>query len=634
MKVQRKLFVLLWLICGVAVSPALLPAQQAPNYIFHNGKILTVDNNFSIAQAVAVTGNQITAVGTDAAVLATAGQTTVKVDLKGRTMIPGLVDTHRHMYSYAEGAYGRLLDANQRRRYPLLYNAVRTKQDILNQVRQTLQRYNLPAGTWYYFTGGPGDIDKTKILFDELTQWDLDTVSPRNPIALSLGIPDFNGFMVNKAAMDLLMSKHGDFIKKYGRFWVDATGRPDGHLEPPASRLVLPFTYDRKPEDLAVLYKPDIEEMNSMGITTVISRLPEDTKNAYTWLRTHGGLNVRVGQGVIEAFGNIEDPTTQLGAYRAKVGTGDDLQFITGVGPTAIDGSGSRACTDQKRTGGQFGMLDDWFPVGQCHTDIEYRGSPTRAGQISGNYYREWIMASADNGIRFANVHVAGDRAVGNMLNFVEQIQREKGPAATKNWGMDHCTLVNPKDFPRLAKTGIMMSCLIRINLRGMANSYGEQIANTFHAPAKSMIDAGVKVVFETDSNVYIWDHMETFVTRKDNNGKVWGPQDRVDHPTILKMTTSWAAEYALKPDKLGTIEKGKLADLVVLDKDFLTIPSEQISDLKPQITVMDGKIVFVHTDFARENNFRPGGSVVSTYEDLRARRPQALSSAETGGGG
>ena len=107
MKFSAKVVMLL-ITCGIMTFPALLSAQ-APNYIFHNGKILTVDNNFSIAQAVAVTGNQITAVGTDTAVLATAGQNTQKIDLKGRTVIPGLIDTHRHMYSYAEGSFGRLL---------------------------------------------------------------------------------------------------------------------------------------------------------------------------------------------------------------------------------------------------------------------------------------------------------------------------------------------------------------------------------------------------------------------------------------------------------------------------------------------------------------------------------------------
>jgi hypothetical protein len=481
--------------------------------------------------------------------------------------------------------------------------------------------------------GGQFSTAQAKILYDELNQWELDTVSPNNPIALSMGIPDFNGFLLNKQAMDLLMAKHGDQIKKYGRFWIDAQGRPDGHLEPPASRLVLPYTYDRKPEDLGKIYKMDADEMASMGITTLATRLPQDSAEAYKWLRSRGELTFRIGQGVIEPFGNVPDPKTGMASLKGLVGSGDDMMWVTGVGPTAIDGSNTRACTDQKRTGGAYGALDQWFPIGQCHNDIEYRGSPKRAGPIQGNYYREWTMESGRNGIRFANVHVAGDRGVGGLLNIMEEINRQYGPQATKGWAMDHCDMVNPKDFQRLARMGVTMSCYIRIGLDDMAQSYGNQIANTFHAPAKSMLDAGVKVVFETDSGVYIWDHLELFVTRKDpKTGKVWGPQDRVDKPTILKMVTSWAADYVLKPDKLGSIEKGKLADLLVLDRDFLTIPDEQISDVTPQLTLFDGKIVFLHPNFAQEYNLRPAGALVTTYQDLRKRRP--AQQAAGGGGG
>src|SRR5687767_9290145 len=190
MKFYAKLL-LLSISCGLVAVPALLNAQT-PNYIFHNGKVLTVDNNFSIAQAVAVTGNQITAVGTDAAVLTTAGQTTQKIDLKGRTVIPGLIDTHRHMYSYAEGSYGRLLSPEQRRRYPLSWNGVKTKDDVVNQVRGGIALYKPAPGKWMYFTGGPAAGTQTEILFDQLTGKDLDRAAPNNPVVLGLGIPDFN----------------------------------------------------------------------------------------------------------------------------------------------------------------------------------------------------------------------------------------------------------------------------------------------------------------------------------------------------------------------------------------------------------------------------------------------------------
>ena len=610
-------------------------AAQAPDTIFHNGKVLTVDKNFTVAQAVAVAGNKIAAVGSNEAVLALAGASTQKIDLKGRTMIPGLVDTHRHMYSYAEGSYGGLLNNDERRRYPIDWRGVRTKEDVLNQIRNALERYKPAKGQWMYFTHIFSDemtTEQAKILYDELDQWQLDSVSPNNPIVLSMGIPDFNGMLVNKTGMDLLMAKHGAQIRKYGRFWVDNAGRPDGHLEPPASRLVLPFTYDRKPEHLSKMYKRDAEELASMGITTLATRLPKDAEAAYRYLRDRNQLTLRIGQGVIESFGELDPAKGELASLKGKVGSGDDWLWITGIGPTAIDGSGSRACTDQKRAT-SYGALNDWFPVGQCHNDIEYRGSPKRATAIQGNYYRDWTLESGRHGIRFANVHVAGDRAVGGLLNIMEEIHKRYGDKSTDRWAMDHCDMVNPKDFPRLGKYKVFMSCYIRLNrLAGMAKSYGEPMANTFHAPAKSMIDAGARVVFETDSGVYIWRDMEAFVTRKDDQGKVWGPQDRVDHATILKMTTSWASEYVLRDDKVGTIEKGKLADLLVLDRDFLTIPSDDISEVTPQLTMVDGKIVFLHTKFAGEYNLKPAGAQIGAYGDLIKARPPRVLGVNTGG--
>jgi predicted amidohydrolase YtcJ len=113
-------------------------------------------------------------------------------------------------------------------------------------------------------------------------------------------------------------------------------------------------------------------------------------------------------------------------------------------------------------------------------------------------------------------------------------------------------------------------------------------------------------------------------MTRKDSKGKVWGPQERVDRITALKTGTIWAAEYILKGNQLGSLETGKLADLVVLDRDYMAIPVEQIHEIQPQVTVFDGKIVFVHSQFAQEYNLRPAGAVVSTYEALMARRPDA----------
>ena len=108
---------------------------EEPDLILHNGKVLTVDDSFSVAQAVAITGNKISAVGTDQEVLATAGPNTQKIDLEGRTVTPGLVDTHRHMYAAAEGDYGALFPIEQLNRFPVDWRGVKTKDDVMAQVK-------------------------------------------------------------------------------------------------------------------------------------------------------------------------------------------------------------------------------------------------------------------------------------------------------------------------------------------------------------------------------------------------------------------------------------------------------------------------------------------------------------------
>jgi hypothetical protein len=153
------------------------------------------------------------------------------------------------MYGAAEGGYGGNNTDDEMRRYPVDWAGVKTKDDVLNQVRGVMAKYQkeFTPGRWIYlnnrvgFTGASDEIGPgfAKILYDELNQWELDKVTADNPVLMSLGIPDFNGFLLNKKAMDWVMANHGDFVRKNGRFWVDAQGRPDGHLEPPGAAFHL-----------------------------------------------------------------------------------------------------------------------------------------------------------------------------------------------------------------------------------------------------------------------------------------------------------------------------------------------------------------------------------------------------------
>jgi predicted amidohydrolase YtcJ len=277
-------------------------------------------------------------------------------------------------------------------------------------------------------------------------------------------------------------------------------------------------------------------------------------------------------------------------------------------------------CTNTTKN--MTGAIDNLYPMGQCYQDSEFKGATGHAGPIGKNYYHDWLMASAKYGIRFANTHMSGDRSNNQFIKTIAEAQAKYGPASTKNWASDHCVLVNPADLPQAGKLGVLFSCYSNPIGNGaeIARDYGDKVAETYISPVKSMIAAGIHPAYEQENSA-VWQGLSLFMTRKDREGKVWGPQERLDHPSALKMTTIWAAEYILKPDKLGSIEKGKLADMAVLDKDYLTISDEDVAKIQPQLTVFDGQIVYIHKNFQQEYNLKVPGAVISTYQDLIKRR-------------
>ena len=605
-------------------------AQQAAETILYNGKVLTVDRNFAIAEAVAVRGDKIAAVGKSDEVLKLAGPNTIKVDLKGRTVVPGLINTHQHMES--PGGYVDTLPVSKRKTYPVNFKAVKTKDDVLKQIKDTIAAFKIKPGEWIYFTSNPRG-DQAGLLFDDLNRWELDKVTPNNPIAIDMGIPVVNGFLVNSKAIEALWAKYGNFIETYGRYWLDASGKPDGHLEPPAVRLLLAdeaFLPWPAPEDVAPLYRKVLEEDSALGLTTFSGALHLPVVRVYQWLDARGEMPLRYGYGVMQAF---DIPGTDMKPY--KMGAGTDMIWITSMSPRAVDGAGSRMCTALKRDSqavatakGQeatmmgLSAISGWWPRGQCSLDIEYNGG-TRGARIKGNYFLEFYNKVAQNGLRSANFHMSGDDSHSRLISEWERIDRAK-PGAVKGWAMDHCSLINPKDIPRAAKLGLMWSCppLGEGGYEGLvgedALAFGEQVANTYVAPIKSMLDAGINVSIDG----FGWLGVETLITRKDKNGKLWGPDQRVDRPTALRISTQNGANYVLKGDKLGSIEPGKFADLVVIDRDYMTIPEEDISETRSLMTMVGGKFIFVNTGFANEYNLKPSGAVISTYEELVKRRP------------
>jgi cytosine/adenosine deaminase-related metal-dependent hydrolase len=313
-----------------------------------------------------------------------------------------------------------------------------------------------------------------------------------------------------------------------------------------------------------------------------------------------------------------------------EMGAGTDMIWITSMSSRAVDGAGSRMCISIERDseaaadaeGGDTQMMglaavSGWWPRGQCLMDIEYGGG-TRGARIKANYFNEWYDQVARDGLRSANVHVSGNDSHSRLISLLERID-QANPGSVRGWAMDHCTLIDPEDVPRAAKLGLMWSCspLGEGDRAPMiAAAFGDKVAHTYVAPIKNMLDAGMNVSLEGE-----WAAVENLITRKGTQGRVWGPDQRVDRETALRIATQNGANYVLKGERLGSIEPGKLADLVVLDRDYMTIPEEEISETRSLMTLLGGKPVFLHPDFSREYSLRPEGALISTYEQLVARR-------------
>jgi predicted amidohydrolase YtcJ len=159
---------------------------------------------------------------------------------------------------------------------------------------------------------------------------------------------------------------------------------------------------------------------------------------------------------------------------------------------------------------------------------------------------------------------------------------------------------VNPRpdQIERAKNLNIMWSCAPKYLLRAerVMRDYGEEAAHRWVLPVQGILDAGGRVTWEQDDSdlgIKPFSGLSTLITRKDENGRVWGARHAIDRKTALLMATRWASEYVLRDKVLGSLEPGKWADMVVLDKDYLTVSDDEIATIQSVMTVVGGKVIY-----------------------------------------
>lgn len=572
MKLKMKyLFVLF----AVLVHSNCKPIRNTADLILINGKIITVDQKFSIEQAVAIKNDKIVAVGTDQKIKKLADQKTKIIDLKGKTVIPGLIDSHCH----PESASLSELDGD----LPDLH----TIAELLSWIKgQTMVKQK---GEW---------IILPILFYTRLKEmrapslFELDSVAPYHPVFLN---GSFGG-MINSAAMKISSiterTIHPGIIKN------QKTGKLTGFIRASAFNL-LKLSPEREFSSLEELNALQVmlKHYNQYGITGVTSGAG-DTKtiSMYQNLRKENKLTVRVYQNMLFEFNSgitEKDVIDTLKTYKFKTGDGDEWVRI---GPLKIVVDGGIL------TGTGY-LREPWGEKAQNIFGFEDK---TYQGVLNYNPAQILSIVSAANELGWSfTAHATGGGSVDLLLDVFEEVNRIK-PIRGKRFSIIHGNFFTQEAIRRMSELGVcanLQPAWFYKDANAMLYLLGEERIQTFH-PNRSMIDAGiiinggsdhmVKLDGNTSINPYnpflaIW----TLVTRKTENGNVIVPSEVISREDALKLYTINNAYASFEEKIKGSIESGKLADIAVLSADILTCPVDQIKNIQSDLTIVGGEIVY-----------------------------------------
>jgi predicted amidohydrolase YtcJ len=527
--------------------------------VLTNGKIVTIDENESIEEAVAVKFGLIVAVGKNDEIREFIGEGTTVIDLKGRTVIPGLIDSHCHMTSTG-GSNMLTVDLSEE-------SGVHSIADI--QARIAEKATKTSKGEWIL---GVGEDDSKLAEKRHPTRWDLDVATRDHPVFVSTVGGHF--YMVNSKAIEMAGVNKETPDPEGGKFERDPETRElTGGVHETAMRAFMPEGYSgmEPPRDIAAEgAKQILMACASTGLTCVCDMVAKSQIRAVLDLKNGGELPIRVRMDVImDLFPEME----KLGIYR---GLGDNWARITGL---------------------KF-FFDGAISARTAAVSEPYLHRPNFYGVMATTreIATKTIMDAYEAGYRIS-AHANGDRAIDMYLDIMEEAQ-EKYPREDPRNRDIHCTVVNPEIVARIKKLGMLPTIFgpyPYYHGDKIIPAFGEKRLEWMFA-ARSFLDAGVKVTAHSDHNAAPFPPLmgiHALVNRKTKASRPIGQSQKISVMEALKLYTINAAYQSFDEDKLGSIEVGKYADMVVLGEDILTAPPETIIDIPIDMTIIEGKIVY-----------------------------------------
>ena len=547
------------------------PARETADIILYNGKIITVDKDFHVAEALAIGGETILAVGRNLEILhGFAGPDTKMVDLNGKTVVPGFIDAHMH--AAAEGWFRPT------------FMGCKTIADVVKVIKNEVITKN--PGEWVITgqAGGAPTPSRLPAVLQEKrlpTKWDLDPVSPNNPVWLSGShVATFNSYAL--ALAGITKDTPDPIGGTIGR--DPATGEPTGIMSENAINMVSKLAPGMTYEDTVTAMKKGMEYMTSKGITSVKSEgISADSLRALLELRSKNLFLIRVSSSISPP--DMKKTLAEIEAYlKSREGT---MASYAGIGDIQLRIEG----------GGEFG-IDGGTNSGSAFQRFMYVGSTGKLyygdQKVTQEKFTQVSLLCAKNNFRM-NVHASGGAAIDLTLNAWEEVNRQI-PITERRWSIHHAQAPSKKNFEQIKRLGVV----VEIDWIKMGSAvleyYPQEFCESLN-PLRDWLDNGVRIATGSDSdagdpNPVAWIYQAaTRITWVD--GTLIGPHQRITAKEALIISTINGAYAMFEEDIKGSIEKGKLADLVVLSDDILSVPVDEIKDIKVLMTMLGGGIVY-----------------------------------------